>query len=120
MKLGGRKLQQFCCCGNWCSNSMYILFPLMLIAGEMCDKTQIVAVSMAPNYGFQSIVVGGIFAQFFSVSLACFCAAFIGECIKTRFWLDLFAGLMFLIFGLYELIGELIMENSNQWAERKI
>lgn len=41
-------------------------------------------------------------------------------CITTRFWMDLFAGLMFLIFGLYELIGELIMENSNQWSERKV
>jgi hypothetical protein len=27
---------------------------------------------------------------------------------------------MFLIFGLYELIGEVFMETSNQWAERKV
>lgn len=100
--------------------SKWVLFPFLLIAGEMCDKTQIVSVSMAPNYGFQSIVIGGIFAQFFSVLLAIFCAQALGECIHNRFLLDLLAGLMFLIFGLYELIGELIMENSNSWAERKV
>lgn len=97
-----------------------MLFPLMLIAGEMLDKTQIVAIAMAPSYGFQSIVIAGIFAQFFSVALACFCSVALGECIRSRFWLDLFCALMFLIFGLYELIGELIMENSDTWAERKV
>lgn len=116
LKMTGTKLQNFCCCGM----SKYVLFPMMLVAGEMCDKTQIIAVSMAPNYGFQSIVIGGIFAQFFSVSLAIFGAEMLGECIHNRFVLDLFAGLMFLIFGLYELIGEVIMENSNSWAERKV
>jgi len=116
MVLTGKKLQNFCCCGA----SKGVLFVMMLVAGEMCDKTQIIAVTMAPNYGFQSIVIGGIFAQFFSVGLAIFCAQALGHCIHNRFALDILAGLMFLIFGLYELIGELIMENSSTWAERKV
>jgi len=92
----------------------------MLIAAEMLDKTQITAIAMAPSYGFQSIVIAGIFAQFFSVALACFCSSALGECIKNRFWWDILCALMFLIFGLYELIGEVIMENSDRWAERKV
>lgn len=116
LKLAGKKLQRFCCCGM----SPYVLFPMMLISGEMCDKTQIVAVSMAPNYGFQSIAIGGIFAQFFSVGLACLCSKVFNDCFNNRFWLDIFAGIMFLVFGLYEIIGEIVMENSNTWAERKV
>lgn len=116
LKLAGKKLQRFCCCGM----HPYVLFPMMLISGEMCDKTQIVAVSMAPNYGFQSIAIGGIFAQFFSVGLACLCSKIFNDCFNNRFWLDIFAGIMFLVFGLYEIIGELVMENSNTWAERKV
>jgi len=116
LKIEGKKLQRFCCCGM----SQYVLLPMMLVAGEMCDKTQIVAVSMAPNYGFQSIAIGGVFAQFFSVGLACLCSKIFIECFTNRFWLDIFAGFMFMIFGLYEIIGELVMENSNTWAERKV
>jgi putative Ca2+/H+ antiporter (TMEM165/GDT1 family) len=120
MQLGGKKIQNFCCCGSIATTSSYVLLPLMLIAAEMCDKTQIVAVSMAPNYGFQSIVIGGIFAQFFSMLFACFLSQILKECIATRFWMDILAALLFLAFGLYELIGELIMENSGTWAERKV
>merc|ERR1711957_1147536 len=108
-KIEGKKLQRFCCCGM----SQYVLLPMMLVAGEMCDKTQILAVSMAPNDGFQSIAIGGVFAQFFSVGLACLCSKILIECFTNRFWLDIFAGFMFMIFGLYEIIGELVMENSN-------
>jgi len=92
----------------------------MLIAAEMCDKTQIVAVAMAPSYGFQSIVIGGIFAQFFSICLACFCATALADCVKNEKFLNIFCAIMFLIFGLYELIGEVFMETSNTWAERKV
>lgn len=120
MQLGGKKIQNFCCCGSIATTSAYVLLPLMLIAAEMCDKTQIVAVSMSPNYGFQSIVIGGIFAQFFSCLFACFLSQILKECIATRFWMDILAALLFLAFGLYELIGELIMENSGTWAERKV
>jgi putative Ca2+/H+ antiporter (TMEM165/GDT1 family) len=118
--LVGTKLQRFLCCCKVAERSAYVLFPLMLIAAEMCDKTQIVAVAMAPSYGFQSIVIGGIFAQFFSICLACFCATALADCVKNEKYLNIFCAIMFLIFGLYELIGEVFMETSNQWAERKV
>jgi len=112
LKLEGKKLQRFCCCGM----SQYVLLPMMLVAGEMCDKTQIVAVSMAPNYGFQSILFCVIGILMFVYA----CSKIFIECFTNRFWLDIFAGFMFMIFGLYEIIGELVMENSNTWAERKV
>jgi len=120
-KLGGIKVQQFLCCGDWCSGSPFVLFPIMLIVGEMGDKTQITGVSLAPNYGFNSIVIGGVVAQFLNSCIAVCCGAVLTNCIRnSEHWMKIFSGILFIAFGLYEAIGELYLENSVKWAERDI
>ena len=91
----------------------------MLICGEMGDKTQIVGVSLAPNYGFNSIVIGGVAAQFLNTCIAVLCGALLTNCIGSNIaWMRIFSGVLFIIFGLYEAIGELYLGNSTKWAER--
>ena len=51
--------QKKLCCDQTCP---YLLFVAVLISGEMCDKTQVIAIAMSPNYGFYAIIVGGSIA----------------------------------------------------------
>lgn len=96
--------------------AFWISLFFVLIA-EMGDKTQLVALAFATRYSVKT-VLSGVFAATLLVHL--FSVA-IGEAAGLAlpvFWINLFAGLSFIFFGLWTLRGDTLDEEAKNKMTR--
>ena len=81
------------------------------MCSEWGDRSQIAAIALAPNYGLWAIVVGGSLAH-----VACIlCAMIVGKIIQkvcTESVINLVGGLLFIVFGLYELFFKILYPDA--------
>ncbi|MDA0565786.1 TMEM165/GDT1 family protein [Streptomonospora sp. S1-112] len=87
---------------------------------EMGDKTQLVAMSLASRYRAATVLLGITIATFAVHGLSVFIAEVLGLALPTD-WLTLIAGVAFVVFGVWTLIGdELTDKDEARAASRRI
>ena len=81
------------------------------MCSEWGDRSQIAAIALAPNYGLESVVVGGCLAH-----IGCILSAMaVGKIIQkicSETLLGLIGGILFIIFGLYELFFKILYKDA--------
>jgi Ca2+/H+ antiporter, TMEM165/GDT1 family len=99
------------CCK--CKNPILFFFAL-LMCSEWGDRSQISAIALAPNYGLWSIVIGGSLAH-----VSCIlCAMILGKVVQkicTVTIINLLGGILFIMFGLYDLFFKLLYPEALDW-----
>ncbi len=75
----------------------------LLMCTEWGDESQIVTISLAAKHGIFSIIVGGGIANVVCIVLAILLGAVINKYCAEK-WINLSSGLLFIGFGLFELI----------------
>lgn len=89
----------------------YYTFATLLILEEWGDKSQFSAIALAANYGAWAIIIGGTIAHLLCVCLALAIGELLNKFMKP--WvIKLIGGLLFIAFGLYELVFNLIIPYS--------
>jgi putative Ca2+/H+ antiporter (TMEM165/GDT1 family) len=89
-------------------NNKFLLPMVSVFVMEFGDKTQIMTITLAANY-MAPLEVG--MGAILSLSLLCFIGAYIGDFISKKLpkkWIDLGAGLFFIIMGVLLLIEALL------------
>lgn len=84
---------------------------------EMGDKTQLVALAFATRYSVKT-VLAGVFGATLVVHLL---SVFLGEAASwalPTFWIQLLAGLSFIVFGLWTLRGDNLDEDGRKTESR--
>ena len=82
----------------------YTLFMFLMMCTEWGDSSQFVTIGLSAQYGVLNIVLGGFFAFLLSFSLAILLGNTLTSCCKER-WLNLASGILFLAFGVNELVS---------------
>lgn len=77
----------------------------LIFAAEMGDKTQIIAMTFATQYKVKEVLVGVFLGVFLNHGLAIVLGRYISRLIPMG-WIELIAGIMFVIFGLLALKEE--------------
>lgn len=76
----------------------------VLMCTEWGDMSQIVAIGLAAKYGMVGIIVGGGAAHMTCILIALVIGAIFGKYCTER-WLSLVSGLLFVSFGIREIIS---------------
>lgn len=69
------------------------------------------AIALAANYSFFAIISAGIVAHVLCVILAILLGMLV-ETFCSEVWLKLVSGILFLVFGMYELMFKIILDNE--------
>lgn len=91
----------------------FINAALWVVAAEMGDKTQLLAMAMASKYKAGKVMIGVLIATVLNHALA----VAVGSYLSTRIPMDtikIVAGVAFLVFGLWTLRGDKIDEEDNK------
>jgi len=95
----------------------FILSLFFVFAAEMGDKTQLVALAFATRYAAQTVLLGvfgaTLLVHLFSVGLG----EIVGLTIPV-FWVQVVAGLAFIVFGLWTLRGD-ELDDAERLTERR-
>jgi len=75
---------------------------------EWGDKSQFAAIALAANYGVIPIIIGGCLAHSCCILIALLLGVIVEKNISEK-WINLMGGILFVLFGLYELIFNLIL-----------
>ncbi|MEO8605528.1 MAG: TMEM165/GDT1 family protein [bacterium] len=90
----------------------FFIALFFVFAAEMGDKTQLVALAFATRYPARTVLAGVLLAtllvHLFSVGLG----EVMGATIPS-FWIDMFAGIAFIAFGLWTLRGDALDEDES-------
>ena len=84
----------------------YTLFMFLMMCTEWGDSSQFVTIGLAAQYGIFNIVLGGFLAFLISFTLAILIGNTLKNCCKER-WLNLASGILFIAFGVKELLSVL-------------
>lgn len=86
---------------------------LLIFAAEMGDKTQIIAMTFATQYKVKEVLAGVFLGVFLNHGLAIVLGRYISRLIPMG-WIQLIAGIMFVIFGLLSLKEEKEESSENK------
>jgi putative Ca2+/H+ antiporter (TMEM165/GDT1 family) len=114
----GEKEKTGCMDCAWMYNcqSKYLFFLAMLTCSEWGDKSQIAAISLALKAKTMEVVavaIGGSLGHLTCISIALLFGKIVKQCMSENV-LALIGSLLFLAFGLWELIYELILGNYKE------
>lgn len=86
---------------------------LLIFAAEMGDKTQIIAMTFATQYKIKEVLLGVLLGVFFNHGIAILLGRYLSKAIPMD-WIQLIAGIMFVIFGLIALREEELEDEKNK------
>lgn len=89
--------------------SQWAMFLFFLMCEEWGDKSQIAAIALSANYGVVSIVLGGGLAHLCCIAIAILLGGCVEKILDER-KLTLIGGILFIGFGLFELIWKVILD----------
>ena len=92
----------FCCC-----SADLAFFTSMLIGQEWGDKSQFAAIALTAKYGLLGVIVGGCIAHILCIAIALVVAKCLHAMLSER-WITLIGGILFVLFGFYELFFSII------------
>jgi Ca2+/H+ antiporter, TMEM165/GDT1 family len=93
----------------------FIKALLFVIAGEMGDKTQLLAMAMAGRYKSSQVMLGVLVATVLNHGLAVLVGVYLGALIHMQ-TVSIAAGVLFLVFGLWTLRGDKDGDSSKKEA----
>jgi putative Ca2+/H+ antiporter (TMEM165/GDT1 family) len=78
---------------------------LLVVVGEMGDKTQLLAMAMAGKYKARHVMLGVLFATVLNHGLAVLVGSYLGAFLPMV-WISIAAGVSFVLFGLWSIRGD--------------
>lgn len=91
----------------------FITAALWVVAAEMGDKTQLLAMAMASKYKVRQVMLGVLIATVLNHALAVALGSYISSLIPMDS-IKIVAGIAFLVFGFWTLRGDKIDEDENK------
>lgn len=88
---------------------------LLIFAAEMGDKSQLLAMTFATQYGTKEVLIGISIGVFLNHGLAIALGKYLSRFVPIGL-IELIAGIMFIAFGLLALNEEELHENEDQWG----
>ncbi len=99
-------------------NSLIASF-FFILAAEMGDKTQLVALAFATRYNARTVLIGVTLATLLVHLFSVLIGEVLGATLPT-FWIGLAAGLAFIGFGIWTLRGDKLDEEGEKLKEHRL
>jgi Ca2+/H+ antiporter, TMEM165/GDT1 family len=90
---------------------------LLVVVGEMGDKTQLLAMAMAGKYKIGQVMAGVLLATLLNHALAVMVGSYLSAIVPMNV-VSIIAGISFLLFGLWTIRGDTNDDDENKKASR--